>query len=56
MDRKEGSPKVKGGGWENLSHVQGAVAARVQESQRSYSTFKFRRGGCEEIPLVKDKE
>ena len=24
--------------------------------ERSYSTFKVRRGGCEEIPLVQDKE
>ena len=24
--------------------------------ERSYSTFKVRRGGCEEIPLVQGKE
>ena len=25
-------------------------------AKRSYSTFKVRRGGCEEIPLVQGKE
>ena len=25
-------------------------------AERSYSMFKVRRGGCEEIPLVQDKE
>ena len=25
-------------------------------AERSYSTFKVRRGGCEEIPLVQGKE
>ena len=46
-------PDVRGGGGEEQSHVQGAVAARAE---RSYSTFKVRRGGCEEIPLVQGKE
>ena len=27
-----------------------------RRAERSYSTFKVRRGGCEEIPLVKGKE
>ena len=27
----------------------------MQEGQRSYSTFKVRRGGGEEIPLVQGK-
>ena len=27
-----------------------------RRAERSYSTFKFRRGGCEETPLVQDKE
>ena len=27
-----------------------------RRAKRSYSTFKVRRGGCEEIPLVQDKE
>ena len=25
-------------------------------AERNYSTFKVRRGGCEEIPLVQGKE
>ena len=36
--------------------VQGVVAARVQRAERSYSTFKVRRGGPDEIPLVQGKE
>ena len=27
-----------------------------KRAERSYSTFKVRRGGCEEIPLVQTKE
>ena len=32
------------------------VAVWAQRAKRSYSTFKFRRGVCEEIPLVQGKE
>ena len=39
-----------------LPHVQGAVAARVQRAERSYSKFKVRRGSHEEIPLIQGKE
>ena len=46
-------PEVRGGSGEEQSHVQGAVAARAE---KSYSTFKVRRGGCEEIPLLQGKE
>ena len=27
-----------------------------RRAERSYATFKVRRGGCEEIPLVQGKE
>ena len=27
-----------------------------RRAKRSYSTFKIRRGGCEEIPLIQGKE
>ena len=27
-----------------------------RRAERSYSSFKVRRGGCEEIPLVQGKE
>ena len=27
-----------------------------RRAKRSYSTFKVRKDGCEEIPLVQDKE
>ena len=49
-------PEVRGGGREELSHLQGAAAALAQEGQRSYSTFKVRRGCREKIPLVQGKE
>ena len=39
---------------ENKNRVQGAVPA--QEASRSYPTFKVRRGGGEEIPLVQSEE
>ena len=29
---------------------------RQRRAKRSYSTFKVKRGGCEEIPLVQGKE
>ena len=29
---------------------------RCRRAKRSYPTFKIRRGGCEEIPLVQGKE
>ena len=32
------------------------MAVRAQECERSYSMFKVRRGGCEEIPLTQGKE
>ena len=28
----------------------------LRKAERSYSTFKVRRGGCEEIPLLQGKE
>ena len=40
----------------NGPHVQGVVAARRRRAERSYSTFKVRRGGCEEIHLIQGKE
>ena len=37
-------------------HVQGAVAARVQEGLEELFHVKVRRSGSEEIPLVQGKE
>ena len=34
------------------SGVAAEAAARARRAKRSYSTFKVRRGSCEEIPLV----
>ena len=49
-------PKARGGGREEQPHVQEAVAAWAQRAERSYSTFKFRRSGGEEIPVVQGME
>ena len=49
-------PEVRGCGQEEQPHVQGAAAAWRRRAERSYSTFKVRRGGHEEIPLVQGKE
>ena len=48
--------EVRGGGREELPHLQGAAAAGRRRAKRSYSTFKVRRGGREEIPLIQGKE
>ena len=41
---------------EELPHVQAMVLQQRRRAERSYSTFKVRRGSCEEIPLVQGKE
>ena len=48
--------EVRGGGREELPHLQGAAAVGRRRAERSYSTFKVRRGGREKIPLVQGKE
>ena len=37
-------------------HVQGAMAARVQEGLEELSNFDVKKGGGEEIPLVQGQE
>ena len=54
--RSNPTPEAGGGGREDQPHVQGAVAARVQEGLEDYPTLKVRKGGGEEIPLVQGKE
>ena len=49
-------PEARGSGWEDQPHVQGAVAAWAQEGLEDYPTLKVRKGGGEEVPLVKGKE
>ena len=44
--------EARGGVWEGQPHIQGALAARAPEGQRSYSTFKVGTGGGAEIPVV----
>ena len=48
--------EVRCDGREEPPRVQGAVAAQAQEGREELLTFKVRRGGCEEIPLVQGKE
>ena len=47
-------PEARGGGLEEQPHLQGAVAAWVQEGLKEL--FKVRRGSGEEIPLIQGKE
>ena len=49
-------PEARGGGQEEQSHVQEAVAARAQEGQEELLHVQGRRGGREEIPLIQGKE
>ena len=44
------------GGWEEPSHVQGAVAAQVQEGLKELLHVKVRRDCCEETHLIQGKE
>ena len=48
--------KVKGGGQEEIPHVQGEQMHGGRRAERSYSIFKVRRGGSEEIALDQGKE
>ena len=50
------SPKVRGSSGEEQRHLQGVAAAGCRRAEKSYSTFKVRRGCREKIPLVQDKE
>ena len=47
--------EVRGGGWEEQPHVQGAVVAQAQEGWEELP-HKVRRGGSEEIPLAQGKK
>ena len=50
------SLSIRGGGQEELPHIQGAVAARIQEGLEELSHFEGQEGSGEEIPLVQGKE
>ena len=49
-------PEARGGGQEDPPHVQGVVAAWVQEGLEEPSHLKFRKGGIEQTPLIQGKE
>ena len=48
--------EVRGGSREELPHVQGAVAAWVQEGREELLHVQGQEGGGEETPLVQGKE
>ena len=54
-ERRYPSPEVRGGGREELPHIQGERLHGCRRAERSYSMFKVSRGGHEEIPLVQGK-
>ena len=49
------SPSSSHDGREEQPHIQGVAAARAKRAESSYSKFKVRRSGCEEIPLIQGK-
>ena len=49
-------PEARATAWEELPHVQGAVAVRAQQGLEELFHVKVRRGGSEEIPLGQGKE
>ena len=55
-ERSYPTSEGRGGGREEQPHLQGAVAARVQEGLEELFHVKVRRGSGEEIPLVQGKE
>ena len=48
--------KIRGGGREEQPHIQGVVAARVQEGLEEPSHTEGQEGWGEEIPLIQGKE
>ena len=49
-------PEARGSSREEPPKVQERWLHGRRRVERSYSTFKVRRGGCEEMPLVQGKE
>ena len=49
-------PEVRGGGRGDQPHIQGAVAARVQEGQEELLLVTVRRGSLTRYPLSKVRE
>ena len=49
-------PEVRGGGREDNPTSKERWLHGCRRAERSYSTFKVRRGSHEEIPLVQGKE
>ena len=55
-ERSFPTPEARGGGREELSHLQGVAAAQLQEGREELLHVQFRSDGSEEIPLVQGKE
>ena len=47
---------VTGGGQEEQTHIQGAVAAQAKEGREELLHIQGQEGSREEIPLVQGKE
>ena len=50
------APEARGGGREEQPHVQGVVAAQLQEGLEEPSHAEGQEGQQEEIPLIQGKE
>ena len=55
-ERSYSMPEVRGGGRGDQPHIQGAVAARVQEGQEELLLVTVRRGSLPRYPLSKVRE
>ena len=56
LDLASITPEVRGGGREELSHLQGVAAVGVQEGGEELLHIQGQEGGREEIPLLRGKE
>ena len=54
--RSYNASEVRGGGREELPHVQGVVAVQAQESLEEISNVESQEGRREVIPLIQGKE
>ena len=55
-ERSYPGTEARGGGLEEQPHIQGVVAARVQEGLEEPSHTEGQEGWGEEIPLIQGKE
>ena len=56
MDLTYPTSKVRGGGWEELPHIQGVIAVQVQEGREELLHFQGHLGPPWEDTIVQVKE